>query len=149
MRASSLCSRGSLRETDRHLLKSQEGAAWIGGQDLAHVLDGDDRITAWNLDWRLDYLASAVNLVVWSSGDFNHDGLVGTADYVIWRNNGGTQAEYDTWRSRFGLAGGIGTGLGSASTAVPEPSIAALFVISAIATLFTRRRCSACMAGSI
>jgi arylsulfatase A-like enzyme len=95
---------------------------------------------AWNLDWRLDYLANAVNLVVWSSGDFNHDGLVGAADYVVWRKNGGTQADLDTWRSRFGLAGGIGAGLGSASAAVPEPSSALLIVLASSAHLARRRR---------
>jgi arylsulfatase A-like enzyme len=99
-------------------------------------------VLAWNLDWRLDYLGNAVNLIVWTSGDFNHDGLVDTADYVIWRKNDGTQAEFDTWRSRYGLAGGIGAGLGSASAAVPEPSIAALFVIYAIAMLLPRSRCA-------
>jgi hypothetical protein len=95
---------------------------------------------AWNLDWRLDYLTNAVNLVVWSSGDFNHNGLVDTSDYVVWRQNGGTQAEYDTWRSRYGLAGGIGAGLGSASAAVPEPSSALLLLLASSAFLATPRR---------
>jgi hypothetical protein len=84
---------------------------------------------AWNLDWRVDYLANAVNLVVWTSGDFNHDGFVNSGDYVVWRKNNGTQADYAVWRSRFGIAAasGSGTWTGStASAAVPEPASNAL-----------------------
>ena len=88
----------------------------------------------------LDYLASAVNLAVWSSGDFNHNGLVDMADYVIWRKNNGTQTEYDTWRSRYRSAGGIGAGLGSASASLcREPSSAILLIVSVIAFLRHRR----------
>ena len=88
---------------------------------------------AWNLDWRVDYLANAVNLVVWTSGDFNHDGLVDSADYVVWRKNDGSQADYSAWRSRFGLsaAGGSGAWVGSSvNAAVPEP--ASYFLCSSI-----------------
>jgi hypothetical protein len=95
----------------------------------------------WNLDWRLDYLANAVNLVVWSSGDFNHDGLVNAVDYVVWRKNGGTQSELDTWRSRYGLTAGIGAQLGvAASSAVPEPSSALILVVALFACLLADRR---------
>jgi hypothetical protein len=94
---------------------------------------------AWNLDWRLDYLANAVNLVVWSSGDFNHDGTVNTADYVVWRANNGTQADFDTLRGRFGLTAGIGAHPGF-SSAVPEPSCAFLLTIASFAILSSSRR---------
>src|SRR5262249_15044183 len=38
-------------------------------------------------------------------GDFNYDGTVDAADYVVWRKGLGTtytQSDYDTWRSHFG-----------------------------------------------
>ena len=35
------------------------------------------------------------------SGDFNHDGNVNMADYVIWRNTNGSIADYDVWRGKF------------------------------------------------
>jgi probable HAF family extracellular repeat protein len=38
-------------------------------------------------------------------GDFNADGLVDGADYVVWRKNAGgvyTQADFNTWRANFG-----------------------------------------------
>ena len=35
-------------------------------------------------------------------GDFNHDGTVDAADYVVWRKTDGTPAGYNTWRTHFG-----------------------------------------------
>jgi hypothetical protein len=35
-------------------------------------------------------------------GDWNGDGSVDAADYVVWRKMGGSQADYDAWRSNFG-----------------------------------------------
>jgi hypothetical protein len=64
-------------------------------------------------------------------GDFNHDGTVDAADYVIWRKTDGTQTGYDTWRANFGASLGPGSGsaaypLGvsaeSPSAAIPEPA---------------------------
>jgi hypothetical protein len=37
-----------------------------------------------------------------STSDFNGDGKVNSADYVLWRKNGGTQSEYNAWRANFG-----------------------------------------------
>ena len=56
-------------------------------------------------------------------GDFNSDGSVDAADYVIWRkapSSYGGASGYDLWRQNFGA---LATGNGSALTenAVPEP----------------------------
>jgi hypothetical protein len=66
------------------------------------------------------------------TGDYNDDGKVDAADYVVWRKNNGTlvtlpndstpgivsAADYDEWKAHFGMmAGG-----GSSSAAVPEPA---------------------------
>ena len=32
------------------------------------------------------------------SGDFNGNGVVDAADYIVWRKNYGTQTSYDAWR---------------------------------------------------
>lgn len=37
-----------------------------------------------------------------SAGDFNCDGSVNAADYVVWRKQDGSQAGYNEWRSNFG-----------------------------------------------
>jgi hypothetical protein len=72
------------------------------------------------------------------AGDYNKDGVVDAADYVIWRNNLGTnfqlqnevsgvtpgqvtQEDYDAWRARFGNTSGSGASILSGSS-VPEPS---------------------------
>ena len=41
-------------------------------------------------------------------GDFNGDGIVDAADYVIWRKNDGSQVGYDMWRSHFGQTASAG-----------------------------------------
>ncbi|HEY3392044.1 MAG TPA: LamG-like jellyroll fold domain-containing protein, partial [Lacipirellulaceae bacterium] len=55
-------------------------------------------------------------------GDYNQNGRVDAADYVLWRKNpaafGGTPAGYNTWRTNFGRTSGSGAG---SATAVPEP----------------------------
>jgi hypothetical protein len=58
-------------------------------------------------------------------GDFNNDGAVNAADYVVWRKADGTQSGYNTWRSYFDQTDGAGAGLPSTeplSAAVPEPT---------------------------
>ncbi|HEX4414318.1 MAG TPA: PEP-CTERM sorting domain-containing protein [Lacipirellulaceae bacterium] len=89
-------------------------------------------------------LASAVAPGV--SGDYNGNGVVDMADYVLWRNGGpllndptpGVQAsDYDYWRSRFGATSGSGSGLGSA--AVPEPA-SALLMLLGLAAFGCKRR---------
>ena len=68
-------------------------------------------------------------------GDYNNNGSVDAADYVLWRKGGPLQNEVDTpgtvnaadyteWRARFGNPG-VGSGLASA---VPEPGSCALLL---------------------
>jgi hypothetical protein len=79
-----------------------------------------------------------------TNGDFNLDGSVDAADYVVWRNGLGTiytQNDYKIWRAHFGQIAGSGSTLPSAeplSAAVPEPSMAVLFTCS-MAPLFVAR----------
>lgn len=65
-------------------------------------------------------------------GDYNGNGVVDMADYVLWRNGGPLQNEintpgvvdasdYTAWRANFGNHAGSGSALGS-SAAVPEPA---------------------------
>ncbi|HEX4416047.1 MAG TPA: FG-GAP-like repeat-containing protein [Lacipirellulaceae bacterium] len=73
-------------------------------------------------------------------GDFNSDGKVDMADYVVWRTYLGsvfTQDDYTTWREYFGKS--LSAGLGSGS-AVPEPGTIILMSIGSLAMLSLRRR---------
>jgi hypothetical protein len=61
------------------------------------------------------------------AGDYNNDGSVDAADYVVWRkNNINGQQGYNDWRTNFGATAGPANGLSSA--AVPEPTGVAVLV---------------------
>jgi hypothetical protein len=61
------------------------------------------------------------------TGDYNSDGSVDAADYVLWRKNDGAPGGYNAWRTNFGRT--AGSGLGSAAAAMPEPASALLLAI--------------------
>jgi len=72
-------------------------------------------------------------------GDYNGNGLVDAADYVLWRNGGPLQndptagaqpADYDFWRSQFGASAGVGATAGTVPSALPEPSCIGLLTIA-------------------
>jgi hypothetical protein len=42
-----------------------------------------------------------------TGGDFNSDGMVDAADYVFWRRNDNTPANYTVWRNNFDTATGL------------------------------------------
>jgi hypothetical protein len=71
------------------------------------------------------------------TGDYNNDGAVDAADFVVWRkDNINGQQGYDDWRANFG-----GTGLGSGAAAVPEPASIMLALVSLlISGALLRRR---------
>ena len=67
-------------------------------------------------------------------GDYNTNGSVDAADYVVWRNTpndfGGDPDGYITWRAHFGQTAGSGSGAG-ALVAVPEPATLGLLMFAA------------------
>jgi hypothetical protein len=85
-------------------------------------------------------------------GDFNQDGTVDAADYVVWRKGLGTtytQDDYDTWRANFGTSLSAGSGSAgytlsasaeSLPAAVPEPSTLMIACIAAIGVSAAARR---------
>jgi hypothetical protein len=75
-------------------------------------------------------------------GDFNHNGLVDAADYVVWRKGLGTiytQSDYGIWRAHFGqTASGSGATAGLPSRAVPEPAPIALLATALLGVALGR-----------
>jgi len=81
-------------------------------------------------------------------GDYNGNGIVDGADYVVWRKNNGltggattaqgdgtgdgnvNAADYTYWRTRFGNTSGSGSSLGG--SAVPEPTSAGLLLMATV-----------------
>jgi T5SS/PEP-CTERM-associated repeat protein/autotransporter-associated beta strand protein len=98
-------------------------------------------------DFERAYFSGAGLLRVTSigvAGDYNDNGAVDAADYVVWRKIDGSQAGYDTWRANFGSVLGAAAGALASSDvmmqlATPEPASALLF-IAAWGTAVTGRR---------
>jgi hypothetical protein len=94
----------------------------------------------WNLSTLYTTGEVTLTAVPGSPGDFNNNGIVDAADYLIWRKNFGTQTSYDTWRAHFGqTAPGNGTGA-SANAAVPEPTTLVLLMFVAAGWCLQRGR---------
>jgi hypothetical protein len=87
------------------------------------------------------------------AGDYNHNGVVDSADYVVWRNQNNTNVtagtgadgdgngvvnsnDYDFWRARFGKTASA-SGL-SESAGVPEPTTAIMAALLLIGLSFVR-----------
>jgi hypothetical protein len=82
------------------------------------------------------------------TGDFNGNGAVDAADYVLWRNGGTLQNEggvtpgtaspedYQTWRANFGRTAGAG---GAAAAGVPEAATLLSAVFAVVCGLFGAR----------
>ena len=81
-------------------------------------------------------------------GDYNNNGVVDAADYVVWANGGPLQNEvtgvspgvvapddYDAWRARLGNVSGSGSG-----SAVPEPTSILLVFAGLIGLAVNSRR---------
>jgi hypothetical protein len=83
-------------------------------------------------------------------GDYNDDGTVDAADYVVWRKSFGTSnplpnetespgavdaADFDAWRANFGATAGSGAAISTvaSSAAVPEPASSLLLLMALFA----------------
>jgi hypothetical protein len=87
--------------------------------DSSFMIPIEDDTTV-NLRLSGELLATAM-LQTNPPGDFNRDGSVDAADFVVWRNGLGTtytQADYEVWRANFGS--GVNSAAPTNST-VPEP----------------------------
>ena len=90
------------------------------------------------------------------AGDYNSNGVVDAADYVVWRNTNGQNvtpgtgadgngdgavnaSDYTFFRARFGNTSG--SGVGSGAGAVPEPTTAVLVLMACLAMANVRRHC--------
>jgi hypothetical protein len=91
-----------------------------------------------------DGISSPVDIVALPSGlpgDYNQNGVVDAADYVVWRNGGSpdsTQSGYNLWKANFGKSAGNGAA-GKVNAAVPEPTTLLLGIVGTL-TLLSRRR---------
>jgi hypothetical protein len=103
--------------------------------------------------WQLNYQPNSLSLIVTIPGDYNHNGIVDAADYIVWRKTLGQtgnwfaadgngivdNGDFDVWRAHFGQTAGSGAGA-SANIAFPEPATFALIMFAS--NSWRRRRCA-------
>ncbi len=106
-----------------------------------------------------DFTALRSGLSFGLTGDFNADGIVDAADYLVWRNTLGSTtdlrangdntgdsqdvidgADYLVWKNNYGS--GSGGALASVHIAVPEPALAGVLAVAALAGCGIRSRLS-------
>ncbi len=122
-----------------------------GGTYFARITGADDTIQL----YELSLTATPILL-----GDYNKNGVVDAADYVVWRNTQGqsvatgtgadgnfdgqiTMADFTVWRSHFGQSAGSGAdGASTGQSTVPEPTLWVLLALClpTIATIRGRQR---------
>jgi hypothetical protein len=92
-------------------------------------------------------LANIVQLEVVASaglaGDYNNDGVVNAADYVVWRETDGSSSGYSLWRANFGELASVGSGsvgILPTVTLVPEPASFVLLMVAAAGWHLLQRR---------
>ena len=112
-----------------------------------------DVLSLRDVDFYFAWVSFTNPLALGISGDYNNNGTVDAADYVLWRENlnasvtlpndttPGTvqQADYDVWRANFGRSstGALGTGM---AQIVPEPASPMLIAIMFGFIAFSRLR---------
>jgi T5SS/PEP-CTERM-associated repeat protein len=106
-----------------------------------------------SLKWDTSQLYANGVLSVVLPGDYNGNGVLDAADYVVWRGAEGTtntlpndliggtigQPQYDQWRAHFGQTAGS-SGSASANAAVPEPATLVVLMFTAAGWCLRRRR---------
>jgi hypothetical protein len=96
-----------------------------------------------------DTLDVAYILAATLDGDYNANGVVDAADYIVWRNHLGDQAgaipndptgvmigtsQYNIWKANFGSSAAA-----SSAVIVPEPTAAILILVGSVTALRRRR----------
>jgi hypothetical protein len=149
------------------------GAQEINAMSFTHLGwedytgNGGNRATAWEVNSLAWWDEPQVPGTFTPDADYNDDGQVDAADYVLWRKNFGStgtpgsiagdgtsndllgvpdgkvdQFDYDFWKSRFGnpQGSGGGSGLNVSNISVPEPASTILIGVALLSWLPSARK---------
>jgi hypothetical protein len=122
------------------------GSSWIIATYGGALTGVFDNVTpGYTVDYGAGSNSQITLMAAGLPGDWNQDGAVDAADYVVWRknpaNHGGDPDGYNIWRQNFGNSSGSGSGAISAGGSVPEPATSLLVVLTS-AQLLTIRAAS-------
>jgi V8-like Glu-specific endopeptidase len=116
------------------LTVSLSGSIAPGRYEVAWVIDSLNHVAEYDEDDNAGFFDTGLfvlNIDGSIPGDFNLDGSVDAADYVMWRKtNSGDAAAYATWRQHLGESAGAGGG--SHSAGVPEPASGILLIFGCL-----------------
>lgn len=122
--------RMDLNNTSPNNTAAEFNFGWIGIK-ITNEADATGQVVGYGYETQPGVAILAGDLAPGTPGDYNGNGKVDGADYVLWRNGGPLQNEtvtlgsttpedYAAWRSSFGNPG-AGAGIGAGGGAVPEP----------------------------
>lgn len=120
------------------------------------IFNRNNQIAFWvNFTGQTTSALIVADLTPFQPGDYNVDGVVDAADYIIWRNTLGStndlsadgngnsvidEGDWVVWQQNYGESIGPGIGAGASAT-IPEPSAASLFLAATLPwCLFCVRR---------
>ena len=141
---------GNVAEWDETLAgtgrRVRRGGSW---SQMVSALSGATRETPFAIteNSSTGFRLAAPPPIVPVPGDYNSNGVVDGADYVVWRKHFGmtfqlpnevagtspgtvAQDDYTAWRARFGNTSGAGAASGVQGSAVPEPGACTLFIVA-------------------
>jgi hypothetical protein len=127
---------------------------WIGVR-ITNEADATGEVVGWGYETENQVSILAGEMAPSLPGDYNGNGAVDAADYVIWRENNGlmggatpaqgdgtgdgnvTVEDYNFWRTNFGNGAGAGSMVATnlPLQAVPEPSSLLLSALGAVAII--------------
>jgi hypothetical protein len=128
-----------LRDGDRFWYENDddfaaEEIAELQATRLSDIIQRNTSLTT--LQDNVFFVPVAIPLI---TGDFNYNGVVDAADYVVWRNGLGTtyvQDDYDAWRANFGNTAAGGS---ISEATAPEPT-SAMLLLSALIPAYLAHR---------
>ena len=114
--------------------QSDPGTFQVGRITLADASSASYTVKGWQADDALNPI-TIMGTLNGTPGDFNGDGKVDGADFLVWQRTDGTPAGLTAWQTNYGT----GALLGAATGAVPEPTSVVLLGLC-LSTLACRRR---------